>query len=163
MKKKYEDNVKPYLELIAGWCRNGSTDKEIAKALKIGYSTFNKYKTLHQELVEALKSNKDIADTNVESALYSRAIGHKWTEQVLVGKGDKKKVLTIEKELPPDVTAQIFWLKNRKPKEWSDKKNIDHTSSDKSMSPKEPDPIDYDKLSISALKEIIEASKTKSS
>lgn len=35
----------------------------------------------------------------------------------------EKKVV---KQVSPDTTAQIFWLKNRKPAEWRDKREIEH-------------------------------------
>lgn len=36
---------------------------------------------------------------------------------------NKRKV----KDVAPDVTAQIFWLKNRKPEVWRDKQSIEHS------------------------------------
>ncbi|MEK3993690.1 helix-turn-helix domain-containing protein [Psychrobacillus sp. FSL K6-2365] len=42
-----------------------------------------------------------------------------------------KSVLVEEKikDVAPDTTAQIFWLKNRKPDKWRDKQNIEHSGS----------------------------------
>lgn len=36
----------------------------------------------------------------------------------------EKKVV---KEVQPDVTAQIFWLKNRRPDKWRDKRDVEHS------------------------------------
>ena len=91
------------------------------------------------ELIESLKINKYIADLEVENQLLKRAKGYEYEEIVeeyyIDGKkidGDPKKVKPdkihrkiIKKIMPPDVTAQIFWLKNRQPEKWRDKKNID--------------------------------------
>jgi hypothetical protein len=47
--------------------------------------------------------------------------------------------VSIVEHVPPDVTAQIFWLKNRKPRQWRDAWQIEHSVgkyiiSDKPMS-----------------------------
>ena len=86
----------------------------------------------------------------MEQSLLKRALGYKYTETTRepvivskrgvidgedIGEGgsveeavERSLVTTkqVTKEVVPDVTAQTFWLKNRQPQRWSDKKEIDH-------------------------------------
>ena len=96
-KSKYFTHVEPKLELIEGWAMDGLTDEQIANKLGIGTSSFYDYKNKYSEFSEALKKGKDIIDYQVEKALLSKAL-----------KGD--------------TTAIIFWLKNRRPDKWRDRK-----------------------------------------
>lgn len=93
---KYETHVAPRLEEIKDWVRNGATDKEVAKRLGISEDSFYKYKKEFPEFSESLKESKEICDAEVESALHKAAVGG-------------------------NITAIIFWLKNRRPDKWREK------------------------------------------
>lgn len=127
----YHSNVKPRLEEIKAWCRDGYTDKVICEALQISVTSFCKYKNEYPELVKALKVTKDIADQNVVNSLYKRAMGYEFEELKEKGTIDKDGKFTVDKnerttkQIAPDVTAQIFWLKNRRPDLWRDKPDPD--------------------------------------
>ncbi|MFR4565997.1 LuxR family transcriptional regulator [Blautia caecimuris] len=98
----------------------GATDVEIAEAFGISVRTLNRWKKDHDSFMVALMSGKDQADAKVEKKLYERAIGYKYTEKETVmemdSNGNRKpaKVRVVEKECPPDVLAQMYWLNNRK-------------------------------------------------
>ncbi|RXM69420.1 transposase [Clostridium tetani] len=152
-KSKYETNVKDKLILVEGWARNGLTDEQIAKNLGIGLTTFYKYKKEHSELSEALKKGKEVIDFEVESALLKRALGYEYeevTQERVLRKDERGQPITdihgfplyemvvtkkVKKEVTPDTTAQIFWLKNRKPQEWRDKRDIEHSGNMKVNNP----------------------------
>jgi hypothetical protein len=121
-KGKYETHVKPKLLLIEAWARDGLIIEQIAKNLDIAPSTFYDYQNKHEELSEALKRGKEVVDIEVENALLKRAMGYRYDEVTCEGGFETKRVT---KEVQPDVTAQIFWLKNRRPETWRDKKDID--------------------------------------
>ena len=71
---------------------------------------------------EALKKGKEIVDIQVENALLKRALGYEYMEErVEISEKDGRKVIQMTKTVPPDTTAQIFWLKNRRPDQWRDK------------------------------------------
>ena len=73
-------------------------------------------------LSAVLKESKEVVDREVENALLKRALGYSYTETKTKKEGGViTEVTTIVKEVVPDVTAQIFWLKNRKPETWRDK------------------------------------------
>ncbi|GAA0817690.1 transposase [Clostridium tertium] len=129
-KSKYELIVKPKLIVIEGWARNGLTIEQISKNLGISKVTFYKYMNEHNELSERLKKGKEVIDIEVENALLKRALGYKYNEvtKELTDEGlQVTKIVT--KEVQPDTTAQIFWLKNRKPEDWRDKKDIEHSGN----------------------------------
>lgn len=111
------------LLLIAAWARNGLTNQQIADNIGIAECTLYDWKSKHPQISEALKITKELADIEVENALYKRAVGYDYTETTVVD-GPKGRTETVtQKRMAPDVTAQIFWLKNRKPFEWRDRKN----------------------------------------
>ncbi len=85
---------------------------------------------------EDLNKEKARADEKVENALLKRALGYEYTEvyhERVLNKetGEYEFVLTKEvtKDVKPDISAQLFWLKNRQPELWRDKKDIDVDSS----------------------------------
>jgi hypothetical protein len=114
------------LELIEGWARDGLIDEQIAEEMGIGESTLNEYKKRYPEFMESLKRGKEVVDRQVENALLKRALGYDYeeTKKTMTDKGSKsKRIEKTTKHAQPDTTAQIFWLKNRKPEEWRDNDN----------------------------------------
>lgn len=125
-KSKYEEFVLPKLTLVEGWARDGLTDKQIADNLGISKDTFYKYKNRYTDFSDSLKKGKEVVDYEVENALLKRALGYKYDEVTIEEFEDGSvKTKTVTKEVIPDTTAQIFWLKNRKPDKWRDKQSIE--------------------------------------
>ena len=115
------------LLLLQGWARNGLTDEEIAHNCGITPETLRVWKNTHSVISAALKEGKEVVDLLVENALLKRALGYTYEEKTyerkqITEEGDTGMVLTktVTKEVIPDTTAQIFWLKNRKKAEWRD-------------------------------------------
>lgn len=125
-KSKYETHVKPKLQLVEGWARDGLTDEQIAQNLGISKQTFYNYKSKYVDFFDSLKKGKEIVDYEVENALLKRALGYKYDEVTIEEFDDGSvKTKTVTKEVIPDTTAQIFWLKNRRPDKWRDKQMIE--------------------------------------
>ena len=96
-KGKYQKWLTPEgLLLLEGWARDGLTDEQIAQKMGVGYSTLQTWKSKYQDIQDTLKKGKDVVDYQGENALLSSA-------------------------LDGNTTAQIFWLKNRRPDKWRDK------------------------------------------
>ena len=110
------------LILLEGWARDGLTDEQIAKNIGIATSTFYEWKKKELEFSEALKKGKEVIDFEVENALLKRALGYEYEEETYENGILTKKV---KKHVAPDTTAQIFWLKNRKPNNWKDRIETD--------------------------------------
>lgn len=121
---------------LEAWARNGLTDEQIAANMGITRSTLNEWKKKYSDISDTLKRGKDIVDIQVENALLKRALGYTYIEttQEQVDDYDPHTGLktgshmevtkTVTKEVQPDTTAQIFWLKNRKPDTWRDKRDV---------------------------------------
>ena len=103
---------------IQGWARDGLIDEQIAHNMGITTKTLYEWKNKYGEISEALKKGKEVIDRQVENALLKRALGYTYDETTYEDGVETKRVT---KEVAPDTTAQIFWLKNRKPAEWRDK------------------------------------------
>ena len=102
------DEVKDKLILVEGWARDGLTNEQIADNLNIGKTTFYKLLKEHSELSELLKKGKENIDYQVENALLQNALNG-------------------------NITAQIFWLKNRKPTKWKDKIEQENENNNNSL------------------------------
>lgn len=108
---------------LEGWARDGLTDEQIAKNMGVSAATLYNWKKSYLEILEALKKGKEVVDYEVENALLKRALGYEYIEtKTKTESGVITEVTTTTKQVVPDVTAQIFWLKNRKPEEWKDKR-----------------------------------------
>lgn len=133
---KYQDWLAPEgLIKLEGWARDGLTDEQISRNMGIGTTTLYRWKEKFKEIREALKRGKEVVDREVENALLKRALGYEYTETTREAvknpdSGDIEMRVTKEvtKKVIPDTTAQIFWLKNRKPDKWRDKPAYEDTS-----------------------------------
>lgn len=110
---------------IEGWAKDGLIDEQIAKNMGIAYSTFKDWKKRFPDLSAVLKRSKEVVDREVENALFESAKGFIYEEETVTNTGE---VVTVKKYSKPNVTAQIFWLKNRKRNEWRDKQEIEQTT-----------------------------------
>lgn len=104
-KGKYQEWLKPDgLLLLEGWARDGLTDEQIAHNMGISTTTLYEWKNKYAEIADTLKKTKEVVDRAVENALYKKAI-------------------------EGDTTAMIFWLKNRRPNDWRDKRETSLSGS----------------------------------
>ena len=112
-------------ETVLRLASTGLTEQEIANIFQVETWTITRWEGEHPEFSAALKEGKAIADARVKRRLYERALGgHRITKQKAFVIRGQIKVVEIWEELPPDTTAQIFWLKNRDPENWREK--VDH-------------------------------------
>lgn len=124
-KSLYETKWKNKLHLIEKWIsEEGLFDHQLAQRMGIGHSTIYEWQGKYPEFAEVMKKAKDRADELVENALFKRAIGYEYTEVVKERAKNGRLVVVKEtvKENAPNVTAQIFWLQNRKPDQWKDRR-----------------------------------------
>ena len=122
-KGKYQEWLtKEGLLRLQGWARDGLTDEQIATNMGITRSTLYEWKNKYSDISDALKEGKEVVDRQVENALLKSALGYMYDE-VTEERRDDMLVVTkvVHKEVQPNTTAQIFWLKNRKRAEWRDR------------------------------------------
>lgn len=111
---------------IEGWARDGLIDEQIATNVGVSYSTFRDWKKRFPALSAVLKRGKEVVDRQVENALLKTAVGYVYEEETVTNTGE---VVTVKKYSKPNTTAQIFWLKNRKRGQWTDKSEVEVTGA----------------------------------
>ena len=117
---------------LEGWARNGLTDEQIAHNIGITTTTLYDWKKKYPQFAEAVKRGKEVVDIMVENALLKSAMGYSYDEvvkeRVFDYETETSKVVEVKrttKEVAPNPTSLIFWLKNRKPEAWRDTKVVD--------------------------------------
>lgn len=117
-----------HIPLAVRLAEAGALDAEVARQFGIGIRTLYEWKVRHPQLSQALTRAKAVADERVENALFQRATGYTFEREKLMtisrgeGRGSEVVRVLVEEHVLPDVTACIFWLKNRRPQEWRDMK-----------------------------------------
>ena len=107
-------------------CEEGATDVELADFFGVSVRTLYRWKNNFPEFCQALKASKAPADERVERSLFERAVGYERDEVDIRVVGGEIVQTPVRRFYPPDTTAAIFWLKNRRPAEWRDKIDHDH-------------------------------------
>ena len=111
-------------------CRLGATDRELAEFFEVCEATINTWKAAQPGFLESLKSGKGLADAEVADKLYRRATGYSHEAVKIFNDGGTPLVVPYTEHYPPDTTAAIFWLKNRRPDRWRDVNRQEHTGKD---------------------------------
>lgn len=111
---------------LESWARDGLTDEQLANNMGITPKTLYRWKDKYSQFCQTLKRGKEVVDIQVENALLKRALGYRYVE-IRTEESDKDgtKVVKTTKEVIPDTTAQIFWLKNRRPDKWRNRRDFD--------------------------------------
>ena len=104
----------------------GLTDEQLAYTFGVSRQTIENWKK-SPEILLHLKKGKEVADQMVERSLFERANGYSHPEDKIMQYEGKPIIVPTTKHYPPDTLAAIFWLKNRKPKDWRDRQEIEHT------------------------------------
>ena len=118
------------LTLLEGWSRDGLTNEQIANNIGINVKTLYDWKNKESNISNALKKGKEVVDIEVENAMLKRALGYTITiNEQKVDKNGYVYDLKRDVHIPGDVTAQIFWLKNRRKQQWRDKVEVEKGES----------------------------------
>jgi len=123
---KYNPGI--HTQLAYWMAKNGLTDVQMAEAMHISVRTLENWKVRHEEFVHSTKKGKEQVDVLVQGSLLQRALGYEY-EEIHKEKVDGRMTVTkkIRKHVHPEVVAQIFWLKNRCPDKWRDRKALEIT------------------------------------
>jgi hypothetical protein len=119
---KYRDE---FAEQARKLCQLGATAPDLASFFGVAVSTVKLWQVQHKAFSDALKVGKATADKLVEQSLFRRALGYEHDEVDIRVVGTKLVKTPLRKYYPPDTTACIFWLKNRKPNDWRDKQALE--------------------------------------
>ena len=130
VKTKYDTQIYPNLDKVADWASRGVAAIEIAKRLRVGYSTFRKYydrgaagDERYKALADVFARGSKVSNDHVEAALYKRACGMDCTEVKREQKLDREGNMVVlethtDKAIPPDPISAMFWLTNRRRDKW---------------------------------------------
>lgn len=100
----------------------GLTDEQIAEALGISKATLNNYKKKYPLFLDSLKKGKEVADKNVIESLYRRATGYSHPDVHISNYQGKVTITQIIKHYPPDPFSIVYWLNNRIPEQWKNRR-----------------------------------------
>lgn len=129
----WEDDA-AQLERITNWAANGLTDEQIAKSMGIRRETLWVWKRDHPNISNALKKGRMLACEVIENALFKKAAGmvvedtvEEYRGELRDGKPSNGTVVkrTTRRQIPPDTAAVIFYLKNRMPDRYTDKRTTE--------------------------------------
>lgn len=129
-------------------CNLGATDVDLAEFFEVTVRTIYRWQIERKEFCHATKVGKATSDDRVERSLYHRAIGYTFESEKIMtvsignNQGSSVERVPIVEHVPPDTTAMIFWLKNRRPSDWRDR--VEHTGKD--GEPLIPPPINLAKV-----------------
>lgn len=121
-------------ERVTNWAANGCTIEEIARNMGVHPSTLHKWMVAHDEIGEAIKRGRMHACEAIENALFRKAAGMVVEDTVQEFKGELRDgkpangtvtQRTTRRQIPPDTAAAIFYLKNRMPDRYSDRRTVD--------------------------------------
>jgi hypothetical protein len=115
-----------YAVIAEAMCKLGATQREVAEALEVSERTVERWKAKYEDFCRSLKIGAEPADDRVEQSLYRRATGYTFDACKVMTVGGEPASVPYVEHVPPDVTACIFWLKNRRKEKWRDKTEVDH-------------------------------------
>lgn len=119
-----------FAEQAAKLCELGATDLEIADFFDVDVRTISRWKHDHEEFCLSIKTAKEVANERVERSLYHRAIGYSFDAVKIItvplgnNHGSEVREVPYREHVPPDATSMIFWLKNRRGKDWRDRQEF---------------------------------------
>lgn len=146
-----------YVDLVTKLCQLGCKDDEIANFIGVTRQTLHNWRAQYPEFDEAIREGRVGSDLRVANRLFNRALGYEWTEQQVVkvketiysdtGKKlrevEKVEVVEVLRRAPPDTTAGIFWLKNRRTGDWRDRKELEVGSPSEFKNQSTEELVDY--------------------
>lgn len=124
----------------------GKTVEQIAEIIDIPARTLFRWFSSKDDFRHIVKEARQFADEMVEASLFKRALGFEAKEIKAFQTREGVETAEETKYYPPDPTSMIFWLKNRKPKEWRDRTEVDHTLGEREK--------EIDKIPIEVLKKL---------
>jgi hypothetical protein len=117
-------------ELAYRFALLGASDQEIAAAFHVSEAVLNHWRSEHPDFDESLQRGKDTADATVADQLFRRATGYSHPDFISSSYQGEVTLTETTKYYPPDVSAAIFWLKNRQREKWGDVQRHEHTGKD---------------------------------
>lgn len=117
-------NIEYHPDLAYKFCLLGAKNVDLAELFGVDVKTIGEWLRDREEFRAAVYEGREHADANVAESLYHRARGYSHPD-VHIATFEGRTILTpIVKHYPPDTRAAEFWLKNRAPRKWRDRKEL---------------------------------------
>ena len=125
-----------YAEQAAKLCALGATDADLADFFEVTIRTIENWRSQNEDFFRSIKEAKEAANDRVERSLYQKAIGYSHDAVKIFQHQGEVIEAPYREHYPPDSTAAIFWLKNRRKDDWRDKQEHEHSGKiEKDVSP----------------------------
>jgi hypothetical protein len=106
--------------------RVGFTVKELADLFNVTPTVINRWILKHADFAAAIRLGRGHADDRIERNLFMRACGYDYIAEKPMNVGGQIEIAQYKEHVKPDIVAQIFWLKNRRPENWRDVQQHEH-------------------------------------
>jgi hypothetical protein len=107
-----------FYKLARNYCLLGATNETLAQNFDVDIDTLHRWLRDDDAFRNSVKEGREDADAHVAERLYTRATGYSIDEEQILVVAGKPHKITIKKNIPPETTACIFWLCNRRRGQW---------------------------------------------
>lgn len=126
---KFDTDIAPRLSEIREWIEEGDSIRDICRKLSISQDTWYRYQKEHETLSELVNLGRRVMQARVEKSLLKLCTGYEFEELKTIVEEDRSgkkrtKLEKVKRHQPPSAQAISFFLRNRCPEEWSDKKEL---------------------------------------
>lgn len=118
-----------YAHMALRHCLLGSDNAGLAALFKVDVRTISEWIDTIPEFSQAIYEGREGADAHIAASMYHRARGYSHPEQKVFNSNGEIITHDTVKHYPPDTQAASLWLRNRHPKLWRDKQEVEHSGS----------------------------------
>jgi hypothetical protein len=134
VKRKSKSDIGDFLpaapDIVKVIAMQGSTDSEIALMMGLDPKIVKAWRKMYPDFDKAIEEGRTAADLQVLEALHKKAVGYEYKKEVVVRTKDDVFVQEVNHVVEPETNAIKFWLSNRDPKRWSEKRHMQITGKD---------------------------------
>ena len=117
-----------YCPIAYKFCLLGATNEDLADVFEVSRNTIGNWLARYPEFKKAAQDGRDVADADVAQALLQKATGFSHEDVKILLKDGEAEQIEYNRYFPPDTQAAIFWLRNRRRKQWRELIEHEHTS-----------------------------------
>ena len=117
-----------YCPIAYKFCLLGAANEDLAELFKVSRNTIGNWLARYPEFRKAMQDGRDVADADVAHALLQKAKGFTHTDVKILQIEGAAEQVEYNRYFPPDTQAALFWLRNRRRKQWRELIEHEHTS-----------------------------------
>ena len=116
-----------YCPIAYKFCLLGATNEDLADVFEVSRNTIGNWLARYPEFKKAAQDGRDVADADVAQALLQKATGFSHEDVKILLKDGEAEQIEYNRYFPPDTQAAIFWLRNRRRKQWRERIELEHS------------------------------------